>query len=134
MEYIQEVGKQMTSKLSVDIEKAIILANNKTTTVEQLCKFIYNDIQDYQHERESFHVEEFKDQIQNCDPSTHKHPDDYTEIILKKIESDVRTFCVKYATKSIDDVLDAINQKKFRTKKGPENLLVLLSTLKEMYE
>ena len=122
------------SNKKINIEKAIVIVNSKSTTVDQLCKFIYNDIQDYQNEREAFHMEEFKSYAERTDENLSNLADEYTQIILNKIQNDTKKFSVKYAIESIDDVLDAMNQKKFKTKQGPINLLVLLSTLKEMNE
>jgi hypothetical protein len=121
----------------MDIEKAIEIVNKRNTTVDRLCKFIYIDIQDYQNTREKFHLQEFKEnpvcfntkKLNQRDAS-----DEHAQYLLNKITEDTRKFSIRYASESIDCVLDAINQKRFKTKRGPENLLVLLSTLKEMNE
>lgn len=121
----------------INIEKAIEFVNKRNLTVDQLCNFIYKDIQAYQDSREEFHLQEFKDQHGAVNFKNSKSDDNVTDCaqyLLDKITKDTQTFSIKYASESIDCVLDAMNQKKFKTKKGPENLLVLLSTLKEMNE
>ena len=121
----------------VDIEKAIEFVNKQNITIDQLCNFIYKDIQAYQDSREKYHLQEFKDQHSSCDFKNLESNDNLTDCaqyLLDKITKDTQKFSLKYASESIDSVLDAMNQKKFKTKKGPENLLVLLSTLKEINE
>ena len=121
----------------VDIEKAIEFVNKRNTTVEQLCKLIYTDIQAFQDSREKFHLQEFKDQ--HGSPNSKKFESnnsmtDCAQYLLDKITKDTQNFSIKYASESMDCVLDAINQKRFKTKKGSESLLILLSTLKEINE
>ncbi len=121
----------------IDIEKAIEIVNKRNTTVDQLCKFIYKDIQNYQDTREEFHLQEFKDQHGSPNSKNFESPNSMTDCaqyLLDKITKDTQNFSIKYASESIDCVLDAINQKRFKTKKGSESLLILLSTLKEMNE
>lgn len=118
----------------IDIEKAIELANKRTTTVDQLCNFIYKDIQAFQDSREDFHLQEFKNQQYNSTNSENLEVEDCAQHLLDKITKDTRKFSVAYASDSIDCVLDAMNQKRFKTVKGSESLLILLSTLKEMNE
>jgi hypothetical protein len=121
----------------IDIEKAIEIVNKRNTTIDQLCKFIYNDIQDYQDTREEFHLQEFKDQHGSPNSKkfeSHNSMTDCAQYLLDKITKDTQNFSIKYASESIDRVLDAMNQKRFKTKKGSESLLILLSTLKEINE
>jgi hypothetical protein len=121
--------------ICVDIEKAIDIVNKRNTTVDQLCNFIYKDIQAFQDSREEFHLQEFKTKHYNS--KKHEVDDDIrdcAQYLLDKITKDTREFSITYASNSIDCVLDAMNQKKFKTAKGSESLLVLLSTLKEMNE
>jgi hypothetical protein len=120
---------------SIDIEKAIELVNKKSTTLEQVCKLIYKDIEDFQDKREDFYMHEIKDEYEGTftevsDELAEKITDD----IFEKIQKDSRKFAIEYAKKSIDSVLDAMNQKKFKYKKGPNNLLTLLQSLQELNE
>ena len=126
----------MTTNTFIDIKKAIELVNKKNTTVDQLCKFLYNDIQKYQDSREDFYMEEFKELCEDgiVEETSYDSADDHAAIMLNKIQKDVRKFSIEYANKSIDIVLDAINENKFKTKKASNNLLVLLDTLKEINE
>jgi hypothetical protein len=119
----------------IDIEKAIEIINKRNTTVDQLCNFLYKDIQAYQDSREKFHLQEFKDQCESSNIrqiDTEENLKDSAQYLLDRITTDTKNFCVTYASESIDCVLDAMIQKKFKTKKGYDSLLVLLSTLKEM--
>ena len=121
----------------IDIEKALELVNKRNITVDQLCNFIYKDIQAYQDSREEFHLHEFKDE--HSSPNSKKLElyevaEECAQYLLDKITKDTRNFSIIYASESIDCVLDAMNQKRFKTAKGSESLLILLCTLKEMYE
>lgn len=119
----------------MDIEKVINLVNSKKTTVDDICAMLFGDVIRFQDEREEFYLQDLKDQheagVLAVDPS---EAESFADRIYEKIEIEVCAFVKKYADKAIDDVLDAMNQKRFRTKMGPTNLLVLLTTLKETYE
>lgn len=117
--------------LELDIEKCITLVNKRQTSVDDLCKFLFEVVENYQMVRENFYMEQLKE---NPERFKHTEIDQYVEEMAKKIEKDVVKFVPSYVDTSIDKVLDALNQKKFKTKKGPTNLLVLLTTLKETYE
>jgi hypothetical protein len=126
----------MITNTFINIEKAIELVNKKSTTVDQLCKFLYDDIQKYQDSRESFYMKEFKELCEDgeVEPNSYYFADGYANTMLKKIQKDVKKFSIDYANKSIDLVLDSVNENKFKTKKSSNNLLVLLDTLKEINE
>jgi hypothetical protein len=113
----------MTNK-HINIEQAVKLTNSRKTTIDDLCKFIYSDIKEYQEERELHYLEQLKFEHEGSDKTK----------IEQKIQKDTKTFSVSYAKSSIDATLDAINAKRFKTKIGPQNLLVLLTTLQEMNE
>mgnify|MGYP000034194500 CR=1 FL=1 len=120
----------------INIVKALELVNKRNTTVDQLCKFIYKDIQAYQDTREEFYLQEFKDQHngKNLSKNLQDVAEDCASFVLNKILKDTKIFSIKYSNESMDLVLDAMNQKRFKTAKGSESLLILLSTLKEMNE
>jgi hypothetical protein len=119
----------------INIEKAIQLANKRGTTLDEVCKFIYQDIERFQSSREKFYLQELKNEFNgNVDSITEEISNEITDKIFSKIQKDTKTFSVKYAKNSIDIVLDAMNQKKFKYKKGPENILVLLCSLRELNE
>jgi hypothetical protein len=120
----------------INIQEAVKLVNKKNATLDAICKFIFTDIEIFQNSRETFYMEEFKNEMENDpDQIDLNLTDHFTDIILKKIQRDVQQFSLKYASDSIDEVLDAINEKLFKKNKiGPQNLLVLLSSLKEMNE
>lgn len=122
-------------KFEMDIDAAVKLMNKKGTTVDDICKFLFSKVEDFQNSREDFYMEQLKEKHENSPRKMNK--DDIDEIaddITIKIEKDTKKFIPEYVSKGIDNVLDAMNQKKFRTKKGSTNLLVLLQTLKENYE
>jgi hypothetical protein len=118
----------------IDVEKAIKLINNRCTTLDEICKFIYADIKEYQNERENLRLEEFRMEHLGEKDDVIEYQEEYTQELVKKIENDVKCFSVKYAENSIDVVLDAINQKRFKTKKRPKAFLALLCTLREVAE
>jgi hypothetical protein len=121
---------------SIDIEKAILLVNKRGTTVETICSFLYEDIKQFQETRETFYLQELKNNFEG--PVNPKQiealANEQTDIIAKKIQKDVSKFSVIYAKDSIDKVLDAMNSKQFKYKIGSQNLLVILSSLKELHE
>lgn len=120
----------------IDMDKATRLVNNKKTTVDDLCKFVYEGIKKFQEEREHYYLEQIKFEFNNStkEPLEEEFTTVQADAITKKIVKDTQIFSVTYAKNSIDAVLDAINQKRFKNKTGPQNLLVLLSTLQEMNE
>jgi len=124
----------MTNK-HFDIDQAIKLTNSRKTTIDDLCKFIYSEIKEYQEERELHYLEQIRFEYEG---SSENVDDDFAseqaDKIAQKVEKDVENFSVSYAKNSIDVTLDAINAKRFKTKIGPQNLLVLLTTLQEMNE
>ena len=120
---------------SIDVDAAMKLLRKRTTTVDDVCKFIYKDITEYQDSREIFYLEELKKEVQsNKKLPTEDITEKVAEDIVLKIEKDVKRFTLEYASKSLDCVLDAINEKRFRSKKNLELLLTLLSSLKEINE
>ena len=111
------------------------LLRKRTTTVDDVCKFIYKDITEYQDSREIFYLEELKKEVQsNKKLPTEDITEKVAEDIVLKIEKDVKKFTLEYAGTSLDCVLDAINENRFRSKKNLELLLTLLSSLKEINE
>jgi chorismate mutase len=121
---------------SINIETAISLVNKRGTTFETMCSFIYEDVKQFQQTREEYYLKELKDNFEGpIDPKQiEKLANDQTDIIAKKIQKDLAKFCVNYAEQSIDDVLDAMNAKRFKYKTGSRNLLVILSSMKELHE
>jgi hypothetical protein len=120
----------------IDVEQAIKLVNNRKTTVEDVCALIQADINKFQEEREKKYLSDLADNVKEkvTSKNTNELAEKYSEKIYQKIKKDIKEFCIKYANESIDSILDAMNQKRFRYKKGPINVLVLLSSLKELNE
>ena len=58
----------------------------------------------------------------------------FADEMFELIQEDTRAFSLNYATKSIDIVLDAMNQNKFKSVASYNNLLVMLTSLKELNE
>ena len=81
-------------------------------------------------------MEEFKELCEDglVKETSYDSADDHATTMLEKIQKDVIKFTNSYANKSIDVVLDAINENKFKTKQSSNNLLVLLDTLREINE
>lgn len=119
---------------SLNIEKAIKLLDKRTTTFDEVCKFIYKDIEEYQESRERFYLEQLRDEYQGGEDLTEEVIEDYTNKIAQKIEKDVKRFSIEYATNSIDAALDAINEKRLKKKTSTTNLLIILTSLKEINE
>ena len=122
---------------SINLQKAITLVNAATTTVKELCEFIFNDIHYFQEIRENFYMQELRERVANGSAPSLLDPANLTEEatdILNKIQNDTKQFSLQYALNSMDIVLDAMNQKQFKTKKGSSALLSLLCSLKELNE
>jgi glutamyl-tRNA reductase len=119
----------------INIEEAICLVNKRGTTLDEVCKFIYQDIEDFQNSREKFYLQELKNEFNgDIDSVTEEMSDEISDKIFHKIQKDTKNFSISYSKESVDAVLDAINQKRFKYKKGSENLLVLLCSLREINE
>lgn len=120
----------------IDVEQAIKLVNSRKTTVEEVCAFIQADINKFQEEREKKYLSELADNVEErvTRKNTNELAEKYSEKIYQKIKKETKEFCIKYANESTDSILDAMNQKRFKYKKGPINLLVLLSSLRELNE
>lgn len=116
----------------MNVDKMLVLINNKKTTLEEVLTFIYNDIESFQKERESFYIEEFK--AQNEDNDLLFDEDFITDIaerIANKLEIDTKKFVYEYVDHAIDSLLDAFNSKKVQIKNGFNNLIVLLTQIKD---
>ena len=127
----------MIMNKSINLQKAITLVNAATTTVKELCEFIFNDIHYFQEIRENFYMQELRERVANGSAPSLLDPANLTEEatdILNKIQNDTKQFSLQYALNSMDIVLDAMNQKQFKTKKGSSALLSLLCSLKELNE
>jgi hypothetical protein len=124
----------MTNK-HIDLERAVKLVNKRSTTVDDLCKFIYEDIKTYQEEQELYYLEQLRFEFEGSERVIEEDcASKQAEEIGRKIERDTKLFSIAYAKNSVDVVLDAINQEQFKTKLGPQNLLILLTTLQEINE
>ena len=120
---------------SIDIDEAVRLVNKRGTTLEEICRFIYNDVETFQNSRESFYLKELKSEYENDTALlTEELLEEISDKIFHKIQRDTKAFSIAYAELSIDSVLDAINQSRFKYKRGSENLLTLLCSLKELNE
>jgi len=116
----------------MNVDKMLVLINNKKTTIEEVLTFIYNDIESFQKEKESFYIEEFK--AQNVDNDLlfdENFITDIAERIANKLEIDTEKFVYEYVDHAIDSFLDAFNSKKVQIKNGFNNLIVLLTQIKD---
>lgn len=120
---------------SIDIANTITLINKRKTTIDELCKFLFLDIKKFQEEREQFYLGKFQADCKNgyVEPNMQKSQE-HADRIFELIQRDTRIFSLKYANNSIDKVLDAINENKFKSKLGYTNLLILLTSMKELNE
>jgi|688.fasta_scaffold322425_3 hypothetical protein len=122
-------------RTEIDIDKAISLLNNKKTTIGTLCEFLYTDIKLFQDKRESFYLNEFKTKCeQGYVEIDVAYSEEFADQMFELIQEDTRVFSLNYAAKSIDIVLDAMNQRKFKSVASYNNLLVMLTSLKELNE
>lgn len=119
----------------LDIEKAISLVNKKSTTVDDVCKLLFEAVINFQDSRENYHLQELKEKHQRDSIEINSESaEEIADEISAKVEKEVKKFIPTYVDTGIDGVLDAMNQKRFRTKRGPKSLLLLLTTLKETYQ
>jgi hypothetical protein len=116
-------------RTSIDVEHIVKLLNSKKTTLQELCDVITNDIQAFRLSRENFHLQEFKEQ--NDTELNEYEYDIISREIIKRVESEVKKYIIGYTTQSIDSVLDAINDKKFKYKRSATNFIVLLTKLRD---
>lgn len=120
----------------MNVEKALSLINNKKTTIDDVCKFVFKDIAAFQDERESFYIQEFKNNHDGDSGSVRS--DAYTTRIAEKIsdntERDTKVFVREYVTTSIDTLLDEYNNGKVKIKNGIKNFMVLLTQVKDSYK
>ena len=71
----------------IDIKKAVELVNKKNTTLEQVCKLIYKDIEDFQDVREDFYMRELKDEYEGrFTQVTPELAEQITEDIFQKVQ------------------------------------------------
>lgn len=127
----------MLMNTSINLQKAITLVNANTTTVKELCEFVFKDIQHFQQLRETFYMQELRERVKNGSAPSLLDSTNLTEEateMLIKIQNDTNHYSFSYAISSMDKILDAMNQKQFKTKQGPAALLSLLCSLKEMTE
>ena len=117
----------------INIADTIELINKKHTTLQQLCVFLFKDIVKFQNKRESFYLKQFKNDCINGYIDINKSKSQvFADEMYAKIQNDTKEFASKYALSSIDLVLDAANQNQFKNKLGCKNLLVLLTSLKDL--
>lgn len=118
----------------INVKAAIKLISNKSTTIAEMCKFLFADVQTFQQEREDHYLQNLKQEFQDSPTSlTEEILFKHAEWVTKKIEQDTKVFGLKYAEDSIDAVLDAINNKEIRSKKQAHELIELLMTFKHVY-
>ena len=101
--------------------------------MQELCVFLFKDIVKYQNKREAFYLKQFKtDCINGYVDIDKSNSQEFADEMYAKIQNDTKTFASNYSSASIDLVLDAANQNKFKNKLGYKNLLVLLTSLKNL--
>lgn len=117
------------------LEEAIKLINQRNVTVDEMCKFIYTNIAEFQTSREDFYINEFKAEFGLSKiPDKNLFAKKESKKMIEKIERDVKRYSIEYATQFIDLILDAINEKQFKSKKNPKTFLTVLCSLKEINE
>jgi hypothetical protein len=120
----------------MNIEKAIKLINSKKTTIDDVYKFIFNDIEKFQNERENFYVQELKEQYESSEEVTvvtESCSERAAERIAANLERDTKIYVKEYATLSIDALLDAYNSKQIKDKNSIKNFVSLLVQLRSVY-
>jgi hypothetical protein len=122
-------------KLNLEIKDWIKLVNSKVLlTLDQCCQLIYKDILLYQNFLEKRYLNEFTETIsrEKFAQDFDSFADEQTEIIYEKMQKEVKQFSINYANKSIDLILDAINDKTLKNKNNCDIILIVLNTLKEI--
>lgn len=120
----------------MNIEKAIKLINSKKTTVDDVYKFIFSDIEKFQNERENYYVQELKEQYESGDEEaviTESCSERAAERITANLERDTKIYVNEYVTLSIDALLDAYNSKQIKDKNSIKNFVSLLVQLRGVY-
>jgi prenyltransferase beta subunit len=120
----------------MNIEKAIKLINSKKTTVDDVYKFIFSDIEKFQNERENYYVQELKEQYESSDEEaviTESCSERAAERITANLERDTKIYVNEYVTLSIDALLDAYNSKQIKDKNSIKNFVSLLVQLRGVY-
>jgi hypothetical protein len=118
----------------MNVDRMLVLINNKKTTIEEVIAFIYKDIEFFQKEREDFYIKEFKNQNEGSDLiNDEDYITDIAERITNKLEIDTKKFVCQYVNRAVDDLLDAFNSKKVTMKKGFNNIIILLTQIKDNF-
>lgn len=118
----------------MNIEKAVKIINNKKTTVDDVYKFIFKDIEKFQNGREDHYMQELKQQHEGTDINvTESYSERIAEKITTNIERDTIFYVKEYVGQSIDALLDAYNNKQIKDVNSVKNFISLLSQLKEVY-
>jgi len=101
-------------EFELNIDKAVTLSNKRSTTVDDICKLLFEAIKKYQDSRQDFYVEEFKESREyNPGSALSETADEIAQEISNKVEKDIKKFVPGYVARSIDKVLDAMNEKRF---------------------
>ena len=113
----------------INIDETVELLNNKNTTFEKMCEFVYFYIEEYQTSKQELYLKKLKSAFTG--PLNERELDQQSRKILTRIEKDVSDFVSVFIPNSIDVVLDAKNEKRFKTKTGVNNFLSILCAIKE---
>jgi hypothetical protein len=118
----------------MNVNEALKLINNKKTTIDDVYKFIFKDVEKFQNEREAFYMQEIKEKYTGLDTDLIEESlEGAATKIAANIERDTKVYVNIYANNSIDALLDAYNNKLIKDKNSVMNFITLLTQLKETY-
>ena len=117
---------------TMTIKEAILLVNNKRTTIDEMCANLFSHVESFQQSREDFYMNEFESKVTE-DPESFdvSQIDEYTDSIFNEIATDTRQFIKEYTTNLSDGLLDAINDKVV-DKKSCKLFLSILSVMEDV--
>jgi len=113
-------------------KEAILLINNKHTTIDEICANLFSHVESFQQSREDFYINEFESTVtDNPESFDVSRIDEYTDSIFSEIAMDTRQFVKEYTNSLSDGLLDALNDKTV-DKKPCKLFLSILSVMEDV--
>lgn len=127
----------MKKKKHIDlnnIDEIIKMLNNKKTTIEDVLSRLQDLIEEFQHNKEDFYINDLKEQIEETETEVENEAlERWAEKIQKLVMKDTKHFVDSYIKRTNDNILDAINENK--VKKDPAHaFLILLQTMEKAFK
>ena len=118
--------------LYMTTKEAILLINNKHTTIDEICANLFSHVESFQQSREDFYINEFESTVtDNPESFDVSRIDEYTDSIFSEIAMDTRQFVKEYTNSLSDGLLDALNDKTV-DKKPCKLFLSILSVMEDV--